>query len=220
LVLIARRPRDPLLENVSTIGFALLEPEENPDARAVVAIAIVTEGGLTIVALALGWFLARPPWMQIDRSASAWTSGFLAAIPLVIGLVLTTRYPVGPFRGLQDVMREWIIPLFRSCAPWQLLLISCLAGLSEELLFRGVLQRGIEQFSGSPWLALAVASALFGLAHPITPTYALLAALIGVYLGGLMWATDNLLPPMVAHAAYDFVALVYLVRKDQPPTAQ
>ncbi len=191
-----------------------MDAEEKPDARAMVAIAIVTEGGLVILGLAVGWFLARPPWMQIDWSASAWTSGLPAAIPLVIGLVLTTRYPVGPFRGLQDVMREWIIPLFRSCAPWQLLLISCLAGLSEELLFRGVLQRGIEQFSGSPWLALAAASVLFGLAHPITPTYAVLAALIGAYLGGLMLATDNLLPPMVAHAAYDFAALVYLLRRE------
>jgi membrane protease YdiL (CAAX protease family) len=197
-----------------------MEPEESPDARAVVAVALVTEGGLTIIGLALGWFLARPPWMQIDWTASAWASGLLATIPPVLGLVLTTRYPVGPFRGLQEVMREWIIPLFRSCALWQLLFISCLAGLSEELLFRGVLQRGIEQFSGSPWLALAVASVLFGLAHPITPTYAVLAALIGAYLGWLMMATDNLLVPMVAHAAYDFAALVYLVRKNQPPAAQ
>jgi membrane protease YdiL (CAAX protease family) len=58
-----------------------------------------------------------------------------------------------------------------------------------------------------------IASALFGLGHFITPMYALLAGLLGLYLGGLAMIYDNLLLVMVVHALYDFVALVYLVRK-------
>ena len=46
----------------------------------------------------------------------------------------------------------------------------------------------------------------------ITPTYGVLAALIGVYLGWVWLASGNLLAPVVAHALYDFVALVVLVR--------
>jgi membrane protease YdiL (CAAX protease family) len=86
--------------------------------------------------------------------------------------------------------------------------------LCEELLFRGVFQAGLEQFSGSTWFALAAGSLIFGLAHPITPAYVALAGLIGAYLGWLWIATDNLLPPIVAHGAYDFVALVYLLRRN------
>jgi membrane protease YdiL (CAAX protease family) len=96
-----------------------------------------------------------------------------------------------------------------------LAVISALAGLGEEMLFRGVVQTLIERASGSPWLAVAAASVLFGLAHPITRTYAVLAALIGVYLGWLFLANGNLLVPIVAHAAYDFVALVYLLREEE-----
>ena len=60
---------------------------------------------------------------------------------------------------------------------------------------------------------LLAASVLFGLAHPITPAYAVLAAMIGVYLGWLWLAFDkNLLVPITAHALYDFLALIYLVR--------
>jgi membrane protease YdiL (CAAX protease family) len=53
---------------------------------------------------------------------------------------------------------------------------------------------------------------LFGLLHFITPSYALFAGLTGLYLGGLWILTRNLLVPITAHGAYDFLALVYLTR--------
>ena len=40
----------------------------------------------------------------------------------------------------------------------------------------------------------------------------IIAALIGAYLGLLWIWTGNLLTPMVTHAVYDFVALVYFLR--------
>jgi uncharacterized protein len=49
--------------------------------------------------------------------------------------------------------------------------------------------------------------------HWITRTYALLAALVGLYLGGLWLWTGNLLVPIVAHALYDFVALIWILRR-------
>ncbi len=61
------------------------------------------------------------------------------------------------------------------------------------------------------WTGLAVASVVFGLLHAVTPTYAVLAALIGVYLGGLWQVTGNILTPIVTHALYDFLLLVYLL---------
>ena len=63
-----------------------------------------------------------------------------------------------------------------------------------------------------PWPGLAVASLLFGLLHPITPTYVAIAALLGAYLGAVWLATGNLLTVIVAHALYDFVALVICPR--------
>jgi len=50
------------------------------------------------------------------------------------------------------------------------------------------------------------------LRHFITPTYALLAALTGAYLG-LVWSwTGNLLPVVLMHTLYDFLVLLYLLR--------
>ena len=51
------------------------------------------------------------------------------------------------------------------------------------------------------------------LAHLLNTTYAVLAGLVGLYFGGLLIATDQLLAPIVAHAAYDLAALVYLTRR-------
>ncbi|MEI6785094.1 MAG: CPBP family glutamic-type intramembrane protease [Verrucomicrobiota bacterium] len=43
-------------------------------------------------------------------------------------------------------------------------------------------------------------------------TYAIVAALLGVYLGLLWMWTGNLLTPMITHAVYDFATLVYFLR--------
>lgn len=185
--------------------------------RSVVSSALVVEGGLVLVALVLGWLFGLAPLERIDWTLPGWGLGLAAALPMVAALVLVTYWPIGPFAKLDDVVRRTIVPLFRSCTLLDLALISALAGLGEELLFRGVVQLGIERASGSAWLGLAAASLLFGLAHPITPFYAVLAAVIGVYFGWLLVASENLLVPVVAHGAYDFVALLYLVRGSPMP---
>ena len=46
----------------------------------------------------------------------------------------------------------------------ELISVAIMPGFTEELLFRGILFRWLEEFGGS-WLALLVTSALFGLAH-------------------------------------------------------
>ena len=61
-------------------------------------------------------------------------------------------------------------------------------------------------------LAGVLAAVAFGLCHWLNWEYALVAGIIGLYFGWLFLITKNLLAPMVAHAAYDFIALCFLVR--------
>ena len=92
------------------------------------------------------------------------------------------------------------------------------AGLGEELLFRGLVQAGLAKLipgAAGVWIALVVASLVFGIFHWLNTTYAFLAALAGLYFGLLLMATGSLWPPIVAHALYDFVALWYLLRPNQ-----
>jgi membrane protease YdiL (CAAX protease family) len=72
-----------------------------------------------------------------------------------------------------------------------------------------------EAFTGwfNVWIGVLAASLLFGLLHAITFTYAVLAALMGAYLGLVFaYADHNLLVIVVTHALYDFVVLLWLLR--------
>jgi membrane protease YdiL (CAAX protease family) len=97
-----------------------------------------------------------------------------------------------------------------------LLAIATLAGVGEEMLFRGVFQGVLSRWAGVG-VGLTLASALFGVLHAITFTYAVLAALAGAFLGALWLWTGNLLTPIIVHTLYDFLLLVYLLYFHQPP---
>jgi membrane protease YdiL (CAAX protease family) len=80
--------------------------------------------------------------------------------------------------------------------------------ISEELVFRGIMFRWIEEFGGS-WLALLVTSAFFGAAHLMNPHASPIAAIgiafeAGVMLGAAYMLTRSLWLPMGLHAAWNF----------------
>jgi hypothetical protein len=128
-----------------------------------------------------------------------------------LGLAWCLRTALAPVARLVRVAEQRIAPLFAGSTPVALALVALFAGLGEETLFRGVIQPALAMHLPM-WGALAAAATLFGLAHWITPTYALLAGIVGAYLGGLLLVSGNLLVPIVAHALYDLVALTLLVR--------
>ena len=173
--------------------------------------AVVFEGGLVLLALGLGWWMTPRPQDRIVWSAEGWAIGLAATLPLLVTFVISRRLPLKPFQDLKKLVEELLVRLFDGCTLPQLAMISLLAGLGEELLFRGLLQPWLTEKAGL-LIGLVSSSALFGLLHAITLTYAVLAALIGAYFGWLLIETDNLLPPIVAHALYDFLVLAYLTR--------
>ena len=125
--------------------------------------------------------------------------------------LLCLSWPIGPLGRLLRFSREVAGPLFAPCSVLDLAVLSLLAGAAEEMLFRGTLQAALGDWL-NPAAGLVLASLLFGLVHPITPTYVLLAALLGLYLGTVWQATGSLLVVIVAHAVYDFLLLLYLSR--------
>jgi membrane protease YdiL (CAAX protease family) len=91
----------------------------------------------------------------------------------------------------------------------QLINTGIMAGFMEELAFRGILFRWLEEFAGS-WAALALTSALFGLMHIFNPgatwfsSFAI-AVEAGILLGGAYMLTRSLWLPMGLHAAWNFM---------------
>jgi hypothetical protein len=80
--------------------------------------------------------------------------------------------------------------------------------VSEELVFRGILFRWLEDFGGS-WFALLLTSAFFGASHLMNPHASTIAAVgiafeAGVMLGAAYMLTRSLWLPMGLHAAWNF----------------
>jgi membrane protease YdiL (CAAX protease family) len=188
------------------------EEEPLPDPRSLmVLLAIVVEGGLILAAWGLGWLFRKPPLEKFFWDLGEAALGAVAALPLLGLFFVCLRAPVGPFRRINKFFEDVLEPLLSPCTLIDLAGISLLAGVGEEMFFRGVLQAAFTGWMGV-WAGLALASVLFGLLHAITPTYALLAAVMGAYLGVLWHFSGNLLTPILAHALYDFLALVLLLR--------
>jgi membrane protease YdiL (CAAX protease family) len=78
------------------------------------------------------------------------------------------------------------------------------APLAEELVFRGILQRLLQQLLMLPWLAILLTSLAFAAMHqPWTlrpPIF-----LLSLVLGWAYFRTGNILVPLVAHAVFNAV---------------
>lgn len=168
---------------------------------------------MVLAALVLAWLVGVDLWAFVRFDARSLWQSLLAVLPLLVFFAVTYRWPCGPLKRIKQLLLEVLGPSLAACRWYDLPLLAGLAGLGEELLFRGVIQLGIAQGT-SPAIGLVVASVIFGVAHAVTPTYAVLAGMMGLYLGGLLQleATPNLLPPILVHALYDLAAFLILRR--------
>ena len=187
--------------------------------------AALFEASLVLLAVLFGWLLGQSPLESLRLSVRGIVLGIVAVVPLAGLLVGCEHLPWRPVREVRRVLDDLVVPLFRNCSWSELAAISLLAGVGEEMLFRGVLQAAMAEWTGnflphSPagaalgdWMAIVTVAIVFGLLHALNTAYAVLAALMGVYLGWLWMATGNLVVPIVAHGLYDFLALRYLLHR-------
>ena len=134
---------------------------------------------------------------------------------MLIFLAVTLRWPIGPLARIRTFFDRELAPLLKECHWSDYLLISIAAGVGEEMLFRGLIQGALSLFFG-PWAGVSAAAILFGLLHPVSMTYVVVATSLGAYLGVVWLVTGNLLSVMVAHAIYDFLALLILMSYPSP----
>lgn len=200
-------------------------PDSAAQPDSVFTTAITVELALGFIALFLGWLFAVDvrQWVPALSSENAgvilgsllW--GTLAALPMLAVVEVIERIDWAPFRELRSLDQLPIVAALLRLAPLELVAISIAAGVGEELLLRGWLMGWlIGPLETATPLAMAIgllaSSLAFGLMHPVTPTYIALATLIGVYLGGLVLMSGNLLIAIVAHAVYDAAHLLLAQR--------
>jgi membrane protease YdiL (CAAX protease family) len=163
-------------------------------------------GAGVLAVLCLGVYVAASKW--IERRAPTELSVQRAPVELAAGMLLGLVL----FSSVMLVL--WIVGVYHP-AGWgsyrQLaggLFFAVLAGILEELLFRGLLFRLSSKILGT-WGALLVTSALFGAAHAAnhgaTVSSSLAIALeAGILLGAAYAATGRLWLPIGLHVGWNF----------------
>lgn len=123
----------------------------------------------------------------------------LAFGAVLFALIVAAAALVGIYRitGLGDSGNLWPSLISDGLAP----------AVAEEVIFRAILFRWIEEFAGS-WIALFLSSLLFGLSHAANPNADLISTAGialegGILLGGAYMLTRRLWLPMGIHAAWN-----------------
>ena len=190
----------------------LQEPEEDQPGREVIIIfAVFFEAGLALVSV-LGWLFGHPPLEHFVWSMRDATWGVVAAIPLYLDVPGDAALADRPAARVKKFCDNEVVPLLAKSS-WSEIALGLAVGgrrRGDAVPRRGasLVERLARECRGA-----GLASLLFGLFHPISVTYMVIAALLGLYLGAMFWVADgNLLTVMVTHALYDFAALAYLIR--------
>ena len=140
--------------------------------------------------------------------------GLVGTLPLLAFFVVSWRSPRRELREIRDQLERLLPRLIGGLGVLWWLGVAALAiaaGIGEELLFRGFLQGSLEHALGAT-LGLLAAGVVFGLVHAITPAYAVIATLMGLYLGLAWRVSGNLVVPITIHAAYDAAVIWFVMR--------
>ncbi|MEU7469106.1 type II CAAX endopeptidase family protein [Streptomyces sp. NPDC044984] len=164
-------------------------------------------GMLTTVlaVLVYRWVVARTerrPVTELDPTGATPAIGRGTLIGLVMfGMVITNLFTFGSYEVHGLGSPSGAVGLFGFMAA---------AAVTEELLFRGVLFRIVEEYLGT-WIAMVLTALLFGLAHLPNPDATVWGAFAiaieaGCMLAAAYVATRNLWVPIGVHFGWNFAA--------------
>jgi membrane protease YdiL (CAAX protease family) len=180
----------------------------------ILAIAIIMEGALAVLAFLL--------YLYFDLSAAPLSDNFIrnillgtaGAVPPAVFFIfsMSDKAASVPFIGsLRKKVLSELKAVFDKLELIDLVIISLLAGIAEEFMFRGVIQARF---------GIITASILFGVAHCISLAYIIAATVMGLYIGAIYAASGSLVVPVQIHFVYDLFALIYLRYFIHPVSAQ
>ena len=136
-------------------------------------------------------------WFVEDTGAGlAWGAGTAAAgLVLVWGVTLVARST-----GLRESPVARLLMPQDGVEKGAFLLLSGVAAVCEEYVFRGYLLWALAGWTGSPWFAAGVVSLSFGLAHGYQKLAGVVrAGTLGMLLAVPTILTGSLFPAIVAH---------------------
>jgi membrane protease YdiL (CAAX protease family) len=150
---------------------------------------------------------------QINLKRPVWIWGLIAAFLIFLFLnasfMLTFRFIEFQPEIFKNLSFINDLPALQA---WSIIIgISMVAGTCEEIGYRGYLQTPLEQKYG-PVAAISVSSIVFILIHlhqAWVGSILVPAVFISFMIGYLAYATNSLLPGIIAHVAFDIINVSY-----------
>jgi membrane protease YdiL (CAAX protease family) len=100
-----------------------------------------------------------------------------------------------------------------------IILVGLMAGLGEELVFRGIVQKNLNQVFSSPHAAIWIAALIFGGFHMQAERF-LPLSFLGLLLGYSYYYTKTLLVPILLHLLNNSVQILSLYILKLDPTEE
>ncbi len=150
-------------------------------------------GGASLRTLA-GAF--APTWRSVLRDLGI-AIAYLVVAQIILGAVTGI---VGHFihSDVNNILKNMLPHTGLETAVW--LLVALTAGICEEMIFRGYMQRQFTVWTGSAAVGIALQGIVFGIAHAYQGlTMVIVIAVFGCMFGVLTWWRKSLRPGMAAH---------------------
>ncbi|NJK67204.1 MAG: CPBP family intramembrane metalloprotease [Microcoleus sp. CSU_2_2] len=178
---------------------------ENPEIEPLTRTQVLVAMGVTaiiLLAVAKLWLLfGSISLLPVKLSGIDLLKGLVIGLAITGGSAIVYRIWPG-YRRSADIYLEVVLkPLFWPDLIW----LGLLPGLSEELLFRGVMISAL----GLNVTGLVLSSCCFGILHlggMQQWPYAVWATVVGLLLGYTVLDTGNLLVPIVAHVCTNLIS--------------
>ncbi len=159
---------------------------------------------LLLLVIAKGWqWWANMPLFNWSLSAGALLLGSLLGVGIsCLSLLLYYAWP-----AYRTSAKTYLSLVLQPLQWLDLLWLGLLPGLSEELLFRGIM---LPSFGNNGW-AVVLSGMSFGVLHMSGRSqwpYAVWATVVGCGFGAIALLTGNLLVPVVAHIVANIFSAV------------
>jgi len=174
-------------------------------------LAVIGDGAMVLVALLLAKLYLDAKGRQlgfgIQTSGGQLLGGLITGLLLVVLSSLVAGAQAKIFGPHPEAVAQ-ILKTHHGTANFlfDFASVGIVAPFAEELLFRGVIFAGLAQRMPLGWAA-AISGVIFGLAH-LDPWNILPLAVVGTGLALLYRRTGSLWPNIVAHGAFNAVALI------------
>lgn len=167
--------------------------------------------------LAFDLFVTRPKGNKLNFNfASKPFYTYILIFSMMFGMMLISEY-LTSFIPTEGFIFGELYQLFEqqmksiSIDPFSLvIMVAVLAPIFEEILFRGILMKGMLNNKMNPYWAIVLSAFIFGAIH-VFPWQFLGAFLLGMVLGLVYWKTKSLLLPILMHAFNNFIAAMLMI---------